>query len=153
MKVAIDQATASHALLVYLGDRLGLWKTLASVHSATSAQLAQRSGLAERCVREWLSAQAAGGYLEYDADRGTFSLPAEHAMVLADDDTPATQVAGFEVTAAMWASADRLAHAYATGEGVGGTSTTRACSPAWTASSAASTAAPCSPRGCRRWTA
>jgi len=118
-KVAIDQATASHAVLTYLGDRLGLWKALASVGAATSAQLAQRSGLAERYVREWLSAHTAAGYVDYDGESETFSLSAEHAMVLADDDGPATQVAGFEVTAAIWAATDRLAHAYATGDGVG----------------------------------
>jgi len=119
MRVAIDQATASHALLTYLGDRLGLWKTLASMDGATSEQLAERSGLAERYVREWLSAHAAGGYVDYDPATRSFSLSAEHAMVLADDDGPATQIGGFEVTAAMWASADRLAHGYATGDGVG----------------------------------
>jgi SAM-dependent methyltransferase len=119
MKVAIDRAVAYNSVLVYLGDRLGLWKTLASIGGATSEQLAQRSGLAERYVREWLSTEAAAGYLDYDGTSETFSLPAEHAMVLADDDSPAAGVAGFEVISAVWASADQLAHAYATGDGVG----------------------------------
>lgn len=118
-KVAIDRAVAYNSVLVYLGDRLGLWKTLASVGSVTSAQLAQRSGLNERYVREWLSTQAAAGYLDYDAATTSFSLAPEHAMVLADDDSPASGVAGFEVISAVWASADQLAHAYATGDGVG----------------------------------
>lgn len=118
-KVAVDRAIAYNGLLVYLGDRLGLWRALASVDSATSTQLAQRSGLAERYVREWLAAQAAAGYVTYDPASASFSLPAEHAMVLAEDDSPVSGVAGFEVIAAVWAAGDRLAHAYATGEGVG----------------------------------
>jgi SAM-dependent methyltransferase len=118
-KVAADSAAGYNAVLVYLGDRLGLWRALSSVDRATSEQLAERSGLAERYVREWLSAQAAAGYVTYDEATGAFSLPAEHAMVLADDDSPAAGVAVFEIIAAVWASVDRLANAYATGAGVG----------------------------------
>ncbi|WP_205472291.1 trans-aconitate 2-methyltransferase [Nocardioides sp. SYSU D00038] len=118
MKVAVDRAIAYNGVLAHLGDRLGLWRSLASVERTTSAQLAQRSGLAERYVREWLATQAAIGYLTYDPATTTFALPAEHAMVLADDDSPAAGVAGFEVITAVYASVDRLAHAYATGDGV-----------------------------------
>lgn len=118
-KVATDQAAAYNAVLIYLGDRLGIWKALASVDAATSAELAQHMGLGERHLREWLSAQAAAGYVTYDAATERFSLPAERAMVLADDDSPAFGVAVFEIIAAVWASVDQLAHAYATGEGVG----------------------------------
>jgi SAM-dependent methyltransferase len=117
-KVAADQAAAYNGVLIYLGDRLGLWKALASVESATSVELAERSGLDERQLREWLSAQAAAGYVTYDAATARFSLPAEHATVLADDDSPVFGAAAFEVIAAVWASADQLAHAYVTGEGV-----------------------------------
>jgi SAM-dependent methyltransferase len=118
-KVALDRAAGYHSVLVYLGDRLGLWRTLATLENATSAELAERSGVAERYLREWLGAQAAAGYVTYDAASGRFGLPLERAMVLADEDSPAAGVAGFEVIAAMWASADRLAHAYATGDGLG----------------------------------
>jgi SAM-dependent methyltransferase len=118
-KVALDRAAGYHAVQVYLGDRLGLWRTLATLGNATSVELAERSGLAERYVREWLGTQAAAGYVTYDGSTGRFGLPSEHAMVLADDDSPAAGVSGFEVIAAVWASVDRLANAYATGEGVG----------------------------------
>jgi SAM-dependent methyltransferase len=118
-RVSADAAAGYNAVLVYLGDRLGLWRALASVDGATVQELAQRSGLAERYVQEWLSAQAAAGYVEYDEPSETFALPAEHAMVLADDDSPAAGVAVFEIIAAVWASVDKLAHAYATGTGVG----------------------------------
>lgn len=118
-KVAVDLTAAYNGVLIYLGDRLGLWKALASLDAATSAELADHTGLAERHLREWLSAQAAAGYVSYDPPTERFSLPAEHATVVADDDSPAFGVAAYEIIAAVWASADQLAHAYATGEGVG----------------------------------
>lgn len=118
-RVALDRAAAYNAVLVYLGDRLGIWRELASGGRFTSSQLAERCGVAERYLLEWLSAQAAGGYVEYDAATRTFSLPVEHGLVLADEDNPASGIAGFEVIAAVWAAADQLAHAYVTGDGVG----------------------------------
>lgn len=117
-KVAVDQAAAYNAVLVYLGDRLGLWRTLASVDAVTSEELAERTGFAERYLREWLSAQAAAGYVQYDAATRSFALSAEGAMVLADETGPAFAGATYEVIAAVWAATDKLAHAWATGEGV-----------------------------------
>lgn len=119
MKVAGDQATASNSVLVHLGDRLGIWSALASAGAVTSAGLAERTGLGERYLREWLSAQAAAGYLVYQPVDRTFTLPAEYAAVLADDTSPAALIGGFDLTAAIWAGVDRLAHAFATGEGIG----------------------------------
>ncbi len=91
-QVSADLTHAYHSISVHLGDRLGLWRSLADLGSATSAELAERSGLAPRYVHEWLCVQAAAGYVVLDAssDGGidTFTLPAEHAMVLADDDSP-----------------------------------------------------------------
>jgi SAM-dependent methyltransferase len=118
LKVAADRAVAYHSILVYLGDRLGLWQQLASVGRTTSEELAARSGLSERHLREWLAAQAAAGYVSYDAASKSFSLSTERALVLADEDSPAAGIAGFEVIAAIWASVDRLANAYATGDGL-----------------------------------
>lgn len=118
MQVAIDQGAASNAVLAYLGDRLGLWRTLATSGPVTSEQLAEHTGLAERYLREWLAAQASAGYVLYDAQTRAFTLPSEHAMVLADDDSPAAMAGSYETIAAVWASVDRLAHGYATGEGV-----------------------------------
>jgi SAM-dependent methyltransferase len=118
-RVAADQTAAYHAVLAYLGDRLGLWRALAAVETATSSELAARSGVEERYLREWLSGQAAAGYVTYDPVTERFSLPAAHAQVLGDEESPFTMAATYEVIAAVWASTDRLAHAYATGEGVG----------------------------------
>ena len=118
-QVAGHQAFALNATLAYLGDRLGLWRTLADGRPTTSADLAERTGTAERYLREWLAAQAAAGYLSYDPENQTFRLPPEHAAVLADDDSPAALIGCFETIVATAATADRLAHAFVTGEGIG----------------------------------
>ena len=119
LTVATDLGTAHNSVLIYLGDRLGLWAALATHPGSTSEQLARHTGLAERYLREWLAAQAAAAYVTYEPTSGTFTLPAEHAAVLADPDSPVFMSAGFEVVAAVWATVDLLAHGYATGEGVG----------------------------------
>ena len=76
------------AALVVIGDRLGLYKAMAGAGALTSTQIADRTGTAERYVREWLNAQAAGGYLTYDPATRTYTLPAEQALALADESSP-----------------------------------------------------------------
>ncbi len=87
-KVSTDRAAAYNAILVHLGDRLGLWRALASLGTATVAELSERSGIAQRFLQEWLAAQAANGHVTYDASADSFSLPVEHASVLADEENP-----------------------------------------------------------------
>jgi SAM-dependent methyltransferase len=106
-------------VLAYLGDRLGIYRAMAGAGPLTSGQLAGRTGLAERYLREWLAAQAAGGYLTYHPDGERFELPDEHAAVLAVEESPANVMGGFEVIAALWAGADRLGRAFRSGEGIG----------------------------------
>lgn len=118
-KVVNDLGIGHNTLLAYLGYRLGLWRGLAEHPGSTSAGLAQRLGFTERYVREWLAAQAAAGYVTYDPASQTFTLPAEHALVLADEDGPAFMASGFEVLASVWPTVDGLAHGYASGEGLG----------------------------------
>ena len=73
---AVDEVGATlNSALVVMGDKLGLYRTLAGAGPLTPAEVASRSGCAERYVREWLNAQAAGGYLEYDPDGGRYVLP------------------------------------------------------------------------------
>ena len=117
-KVATDQAAAYNAILVYLGDRLGFWRALGSAGSATAEELAGRTGTTPRYAQEWLAAQAANGYLTYDPATESFALAPEAAAVLAEEESPAAMMAGFELIAAVWAAVDKLAHAYATGEGL-----------------------------------
>ena len=81
-------AATFHAGLVLIGDRLGLYRAMAGAGGLTPAELAKRTGTHQRYVREWLSAQAAGGYVTYDAATGRFTLPPEQAFVLLDADLP-----------------------------------------------------------------
>src|ERR671938_2190934 len=86
-----------HAALVVVGDRLGLYKALAGADPVTPAELAARTGTAERYVREWLNAQAAGGYVDYDPASGRYTLPPEQAVALTDESSPAYLPGFFEI--------------------------------------------------------
>jgi hypothetical protein len=85
---AVDEVGATlNAALVVLGDKLGLYRALAYAGPLAPAELAERTGTAERYVREWLNAQAAGGYVEYDPASGRYTLPPEQAVALTDPDS------------------------------------------------------------------
>jgi SAM-dependent methyltransferase len=120
-KVGADQAATLGAALAHVGDRLGLWAALAGAGPVTAAELAARTGLAERYLGEWLAAQAAAGYVDAVDGRvdGRFALPAEKAAVLAVEASPAAMAGGFAFAAALWAGTDRLERAFRTGEGIG----------------------------------
>ena len=111
-------AIATGALVV-LGDRLGLYKAMRGGERMTAAELARRTGTRERNVREWLAAQAAAGYVEYDKDADTFHLNAEQATVFADEDSPAFMGGAFEVLSAFWIDEPKVAEAFRSGKGLG----------------------------------
>jgi SAM-dependent methyltransferase len=117
-KALDDMGAALTASLVVLGDRLGLYRAMLA-GPVTSEELARRTSTSERCVREWLAAQAAAGYLTYDPTTERYTLPPEHAVALTDDDSPACVLGGFQgMTAAMRAT-PKVAEAFRTGRGVG----------------------------------
>jgi 2-polyprenyl-3-methyl-5-hydroxy-6-metoxy-1,4-benzoquinol methylase len=113
-----DLGAAATGALVLLGDRLGLYKAMQEGDSLTAAELAQRTGTLERYVREWLSGQAAAGYIDYDGDTDRFQLNPEQAMVFANEDSPAFMAGAFEVLAALWMDEPKVAEAFRTGKGV-----------------------------------
>jgi SAM-dependent methyltransferase len=113
-----DLAACYGGVMVTLGDRLGLYSALDGAGPLTVAEVAERSGCAERYVLEWLNSQAAAGYLEYDPESATYELPPEHAAVLADPDSPALLTPAFNVPASMWHGEERAIQAFRTGEGV-----------------------------------
>jgi SAM-dependent methyltransferase len=102
-----------------LGEKLGFYRAMAGAGAMTAQQLADRTNTNARLVQEWLNAQAAGGYLSCDPEAGTYELPAEHAMVLANEDSPVFLAGGFDVLGAMWASDDRVAEGFRSGKGLG----------------------------------
>lgn len=108
-----------HAVLVLVGDRLGLYKAMGDSKPVTSAELAKRTGTAERNVREWLNANAASGYVTYDPKTETYTLPPEQAFALAVEDSPAYLPGGFEILSACFQDARKVEEAFRTGKGLG----------------------------------
>src|SRR3954452_13778615 len=87
-KVIGDLGGTANAALVIVGDRLGLYRTLAEAGPATSHELAQKTGTHERYIREWLAAQAASGYVAYAPAAKRFSMSRAQAMLFADENSP-----------------------------------------------------------------
>ena len=118
-RVVGDMSAQISAPLTLLGGRLGLYKAMAHAGPLTAAELAERAGCDERMVREWLANQTAGGYVTHDPADDRYELPDEHAMALADEDSPVYVMGAFEVQASMWADEDKLAEAFRSGRGMG----------------------------------
>jgi SAM-dependent methyltransferase len=106
-----------NAALVVIGDRLGLYKAMAGAGALTPAELAEKTQTSERYVREWLNAQAAGGYVTY-AD-GRYTLPPEHALALADENSPAFLPGAFQLMTAAVRDEPQITAAFRSGAGVG----------------------------------
>ena len=87
--------------MIYIGDRVGLFKAMAGAGPVSAAELAAKAGLQERYVREWLSAMAAAGIADYDPATERFTFPEEHAAVLADENSPSFLAGFFQNTPAM----------------------------------------------------
>src|SRR5262249_43215038 len=83
-----DVGTATLGALSYIGDRLGLFKVLASGGPVTVADLAKKTKLKPRYLREWLNGMTASRYIDYDPATEAYSLPPEHALILSDETSP-----------------------------------------------------------------
>ncbi len=118
-QVVTDLAAAMAGVMTNLGHKLGLYRAMADSGPITSAELARRTSTNERSVREWLNAQVAGAYVRFDANTHQYSLPPEHAFVLANPDSPAFLPPAFDVAASLWHGEDRILDAFRTGNGVG----------------------------------
>jgi SAM-dependent methyltransferase len=113
-----DLGAAVHAGMVVIGEKLGLYKALAT-GAMTSAELGAKTGTDERYLREWLASQAAGGYVTYDDATKKFSLSAEQAFTLANEDSPAYLPGAFELAWGSLAAVPRIAESFRTGAGMG----------------------------------
>jgi SAM-dependent methyltransferase len=117
---AVDEVGAAlNAALVVMGDKLGLYRGLAGAGGLTPAELAARTGAAERYVREWLNAQAAGGFVSYDPESGHYSLPPEQTVALTDADSPAYLPGFFQLAIGSVLDSPRIADAARRGDGFG----------------------------------
>jgi SAM-dependent methyltransferase len=117
-KMVGDMGAAMTAALMIIGDKLGLYKELAN-GPVSSGELAKRTGTTERYVREWLAAQAAAGYVDFDAASERYTLSPEQAMIFADEGSPVFMPGLADVIAAMWRDEPKITAAFKSGEGVG----------------------------------
>jgi 2-polyprenyl-3-methyl-5-hydroxy-6-metoxy-1,4-benzoquinol methylase len=114
-----DLGAVMHAATVLIGDKLGLYKAMADGEPTTAAELAERTGTDERYMQEWLSAQAASGYVDYDPDTESFHLSPEQAFALTNEYNPLFAPGGLQVAASTIKDADTIAEGIRTGRGVG----------------------------------
>jgi len=114
-----DMGAIISAPLFVIGEKLGLYKAMAGAGPITSQELADRAGVAERSVREWLRNQAAGGYVTYDPDTDRYTLPQEHALALADEDSPFYILGVYDSIASLYADEDKIVEAFRSGKGMG----------------------------------
>ena len=103
---------------VVLGDRLGLFTAMREGGKMTAAEIAARTGTQERLVREWLSGQAAAGYIEYEEATDRFYLNPEQELVFADEESPAFMAGAFEALSALWLDEEKVSQAFRSGKGV-----------------------------------
>jgi SAM-dependent methyltransferase len=113
-----DLGAAVHTGMVVIGEKLGLYKALAN-GPMSSAELAAKTNTDERYLREWLSSQAAGGYITYDEKTHKFGLSEEQAFTLANEDSPAYLPGAFELALGSLAAVPRIAESFRSGAGMG----------------------------------
>jgi 2-polyprenyl-3-methyl-5-hydroxy-6-metoxy-1,4-benzoquinol methylase len=114
-----DMGASLHAALILIGDKLGLYRAMADGQPVTPAELAARTGTAERYVREWLNANAAGNYIQYHAETARYSLSPEQAFALALDDTPVHLPGFYHMLASCMKDEEKLTEVFRTGRGFG----------------------------------
>ncbi len=117
-QVGTDFGAALTVALAYIGERVGLWRAMADGCSRTSAHIAEKTGLNERYVREWLATMAAAGYVEYGPADATFRMSREQTMVLAADNNTFYTAGAFQYAVACYRQIDRLTQAFRSGGGV-----------------------------------
>jgi ubiquinone/menaquinone biosynthesis C-methylase UbiE len=118
-QVVTDLSAAMAGVMTNIGHKLGLYRAIAENGPMNSHELARITNTNERSVREWLNAQVAGGYVLFDTNTRQYSLPAEHAFVLANPDSPAFLPPAFDVAASLWHGEDQILAAFRSGKGVG----------------------------------
>jgi 2-polyprenyl-3-methyl-5-hydroxy-6-metoxy-1,4-benzoquinol methylase len=117
---AVDEVGATlNSALVVMGDKLGLYRALADSEGLSAEELAQRTGAAERYVREWASAQAAGGFVDYDPDSGRYSLAPEQAVALTQEDSPAYLPGFFQIALGSVIDSPKIVEKARGGDGFG----------------------------------
>jgi SAM-dependent methyltransferase len=118
-KVVNDWGAAEGALITFIGDKLGLFKAMMDAGELTSEELARKTGTHPRIIKEWLAGQAAGGYVIYNSNKGTFALPKEHALALTDENSPAYVAGFYQSLVSLFKDEEKIIKAFKTGKGLG----------------------------------
>jgi len=116
-KAVGDIGAAVSAVLILIGDELGLYRELAR-EPLTSTELATRTSTNERYIREWLANQAAGGYAQYDAASGKYSLSEEQALCLANPQGPVDLPGAYSIVQDLFHIKQRALENFRTGKGM-----------------------------------
>ena len=117
-RVVGDMGGAFTMALGYVGDRLGLFKAMAGAGALTSAELAKKTNLNERYVREWLRAMVAAEYIDYDTASSKYAMSDEQAFVLANEDSPMFVGGGFHFTVPSIYNVPKIMEAFRNGGGI-----------------------------------
>src|SRR4051812_2208486 len=117
-RIIEDTNAAYFVAGAYLGDRLGLFKAMAGSGPITAERLANKTGLNERYVLEWLRAMAAARYIDYHHESNAFEMPTEHIGVLVDEDSPSFSVGLIEGTVPDVLMVPRVLAAFSSGKGI-----------------------------------
>jgi len=118
-KIVSDIGASWSTILVYMGEKLGLYKAMGTAGQPfTSTQLAKKTNTSERYVREWLANQAASGYITYNSNTSEYTLPPEHALALADEKSPVYALGAFQITMSLHKDEPKITNAFKTGIGV-----------------------------------
>ncbi len=118
MKAVGDMASSFGAMMIILGDRLGLYKTMAKTGPITSEELSNQTNTAERYIREWLASQAAAGYITYNSTNHKYFLPQENAMVLAIEDSPTFIMGAYQMVRSIFKDEDKFVDIFKSGKGL-----------------------------------
>ena len=119
-KAVSEWGAAYGVLLTFIGDRLGLFKAMAGAGGAlTPEELAKKTNTHPRMIREWLAAQAAGGFVTYNPAAGTYILPDEHAFALTNENSPAYIAGEYQVIMGLFKDEEKIIQAFRSGKGLG----------------------------------
>ena len=118
-KAVNEWGAAEGALLTFAGDKLGLFRAMAGAGELTPEELAKKTGTHPRIIKEWLAAQAAGGFVTYNPASGTYILPEEQAFVLIDENSPAYIAGFYQTLVSLFKDQEKIIEVFRTGKGLG----------------------------------
>jgi SAM-dependent methyltransferase len=118
-KAVNEWGAAEGALLTFAGDKLGLFRAMAGVGELTPEELAKKTGTHPRIIKEWLAAQAAGGFVTYNPASGAYILPEEQAFALIDENSPAYIAGFYQTLVSLFKDQEKIIEVFRTGKGLG----------------------------------